>query len=63
MNETLTTKSMTKEEVIENLKTMIFGEQAFERFTSDERDTLDRAIAFLEKSDNNFSRYNETLYF
>ena len=48
MEESLATNHMTKEEVVENLKTMIFGKQAFERFTSDERDVLDNAIKYLE---------------
>lgn len=50
---------LSKDEVIENLKTMIFGKQAFERFTAEERNTLDTAISLLEKiEENNYERNN-----
>jgi hypothetical protein len=53
MPESLSIKQLTKEEVIENLKTMIFGMQAFERFNAEERKTLDRAMYFLEADKEN----------
>lgn len=39
----LTTPTMPTEEVIENLKEMVFGTQAFERFDAKERETLSEA--------------------
>lgn len=49
MNELIGLPIMTKEEVVENLKTMIFGKQAFERFNAKEIETLDRAITLIEE--------------
>lgn len=45
----LSTPEMTKEQVIENLKTMVFGQQAFKRFNTDERETISLAWKMLEK--------------
>ena len=42
------TPSMPTKEVIENLKTMVFGAQAFERFNAKERETLSEAWQMLE---------------
>lgn len=51
---------LSKETVIENLKNLIFGENGFEKFTAEERDTIDYAIKYLEcdelKSDENILR-------
>ena len=41
-------KSMSKEEIVDTLKTMVFGVQAFERFNAKEREALDYAISSLE---------------
>lgn len=46
---TMETQKMNREEVIENLKSMVFGKQAFERFNAEERETLDRAWNMLEE--------------
>ena len=45
----MSTPRMKKEKVIENLKCMVFGSQAFDRFNADERETLDMAIKSVEK--------------
>jgi len=50
MKETRLTPQMNRNELIENLKTMVFGEQAFERFNAKERETLDVAIKTLEET-------------
>lgn len=42
----------SKEEYLEILKSMMFGEQALERFTSQERDTLNYCLTNLEQCDN-----------
>lgn len=49
MEENQTTKPKTKEETVELLREMMFGRQAFSRFTPDERDTIDRAISLIDK--------------
>lgn len=48
MCETLNTPYMTRRRVIENLKEMVFGEKAFERFNAKERETLAMAATKLE---------------
>lgn len=48
--ETMQTPQMNWNATLENLKTMAFGEQAFERFSAKERETLDAAINVYEKS-------------
>ena len=45
-------KPMSKEEIVENLKTMGFGKQAFERFNAKERETLDRAWNIIDQYEN-----------
>ena len=45
-------KPMSKEEIVENLKTMVFGVQAFERFNAKERETLDRAWNIIDQYEN-----------
>lgn len=44
-------KPMNKEEIVDTLKSMVFGAQAFKRFNAKEREALDLAISQLE-SDN-----------
>lgn len=39
---------LSREEVVETLKTMVFGLQAFERFNAKEREALDYAISSLK---------------
>ena len=48
MCETLNTHYMTRRRVIENLKEMVFGAKAFERFNDKERETLAMAAIKLE---------------
>lgn len=48
MCETLNTPYMTRRRVIENLKEMVFGAKAFERFNDKERETLAMAATKLE---------------
>lgn len=48
MCETLNTPYMTRRRVIENLKEMVFGAKAFERFNDKERETLAMAAIKLE---------------
>ena len=39
---------MSREEIVETLKTMVFGPQAFKRFNAKERESLDYAIFSLK---------------
>lgn len=43
---------MSREEVVETLKTMVFGVQAFKRFNAKERETLDKAWNIINQYDN-----------
>ena len=43
---------MSREEVVETLKTMVFGVQAFERFNAKERETLDKAWNIIDQYEN-----------
>lgn len=45
-------KHMSKEEIVENLKTMGFGKQAFERFNAKERETLNEAWNIIDQYEN-----------
>ena len=45
-------KSMSKEEIVDTLKTMVFGVQAFERFNAKERETLDKAWNLIDQYEN-----------
>ena len=40
---------MSKEEIVDTLKTMVFGAQAFERFNAKERETLDKAWNIIDQ--------------
>lgn len=40
---------MSNEEIVETLKAMVFGEQAFERFNAKERETLDKAWNIIDQ--------------
>ena len=42
-------KPMSKEEIVDTLKTMVFGRQAFERFNAKERETLDKAWNIIDQ--------------
>lgn len=42
---------MSREEVVETLKTMVFGVQAFERFNSKERETLDKVWNIINQKE------------
>ena len=42
-------KSMSKEEIVDTLKTMVFGVQALERFNAKERETLDKAWNLIDQ--------------
>lgn len=42
-----------KEVIIEILENMIFGLQAFERFTKDERMAINYALNIIKESENN----------
>lgn len=42
-------KPMSKEEIVDTLKTMVFGVQAFERFNAKERETLDKAWNIIDQ--------------
>ena len=48
MCETLNTPYMTRRRIIKNLKEMVFGAKAFERFNDKERETLAMAAIKLE---------------
>ena len=52
MEMTTTTTPMSNEEIVENLKTMTFGKQAYERFNAKERETLDRAWNIIDQYEN-----------
>ena len=43
------TYDIPKEEIIEVVKRMMFGAQAFERFSKDEREALSYCLNILEK--------------
>jgi len=43
---------MSREEIVETLKTMVFGVQAFERFNAKERETLDKAWNIIDQYEN-----------
>lgn len=45
-------KPMSKEEIVDTLKTMVFGVQAFERFNAKERETLDKAWNIIADYEN-----------
>ena len=40
---------MSNEEIVETLKSMVFGKQAFERFNAKERNTLDKAWNMIDQ--------------
>lgn len=42
-------KPMSKEEIVDTLKTMVFGVQAFERFNAKEREALDKAWNIIDQ--------------
>ena len=42
-------KPMGKEEIVDTLKTMVFGVQAFERFNAKERETIDKAWNLIDQ--------------
>lgn len=48
----MTTTPMSNDEIVENLKTMVFGVQAFERFNAKERETLDKAWNIIDQYEN-----------
>jgi hypothetical protein len=69
------TAPMSRKEIVETLKSMVFGVQAFERFNAKERETLDKAwnlidqyenrlkadmVAMLEELDFRLSNYQDT---
>lgn len=43
---------MSRKEIVENLKTMVFGVQAFDRFNAKERETLDKAWNIIDQYEN-----------
>ena len=45
-------KSMSKEEIVDTLKTMVFGVQAFDRFDAKEREALDKAWNLIDQYEN-----------
>ena len=45
-------KPMSKEEIVDTLKTMVFGVQAFDRFNAKERETLDKAWNIIDQYEN-----------
>ena len=49
INNTCEPKPMSKEEIVDTLKTMTFGVQAFERFNAKERETLDKAWNIIDQ--------------
>lgn len=49
IEESRTTTPMSNDEIVENLKTMVFGAQAFERFNAKERETLDKAWNIIDQ--------------
>ena len=49
IEESYTTTPMSNDEIVENLKTMVFGVQAFERFNAKERETLDKAWNIIDQ--------------
>ena len=55
MEITTITTPMSNDEIVENLKTMVFGKQAFERFNAKERETLDRAWNIIDQYKNHLN--------
>lgn len=47
-----TTTPMSNDEIVENLKTMVFGVQAYKRFNAKERETLDKAWNLIDQYEN-----------
>ena len=45
-------KSMSKEEIVDTLKTMVFGVQSFDRFNAKERETIDKAWNLIDQYEN-----------
>ena len=45
----MTTTPMSNEEIVDTLKTMVFGVQAFERFSAKEREALDKAWNMIDQ--------------
>ena len=43
---------MSKEEIVDTLKTMVFGRQAFERFNAKEREALDKSWNLIDQYEN-----------
>lgn len=52
IEESQTIAPMSNDEIVENLKTMVFGVQAFERFNAKERETLDKAWNIIDEYEN-----------
>ena len=52
IEESRTTTPMSNDEIIEALKAMVFGKQAFERFDAKERETLNRAWNIIDQYEN-----------
>ena len=52
IEESRTTTPMSNEEIVETLKTMVFGAQAFERFDAKERETLDKTWNIIDQYEN-----------
>jgi hypothetical protein len=52
IEESRTTTPMNNDEIVEALKTMVFGKQAFERFDAKERETLDKAWNIIDQYEN-----------
>lgn len=52
IEESRTTTPMSNDEIVENLKTMVFGAQAFYRFNAKERETLDKAWNIIDQYEN-----------
>jgi len=52
IEESRTTTPMSNDEIVETLKTMVFGAQAFERFNPKERETLDKAWNIIDQYEN-----------
>ena len=52
IEESRTTTPMSNEEIVEALKTMVFGKQAFEKLNAKERETLDKAWNIIDQYEN-----------
>ena len=61
MDEISTDEYMSKEEIVETLKSMTFGKESFERFSSKERDAINKAICTIEKYQKMQTDYNARL--